>query len=133
MESASVPLLSARGLSHFSYTEVRREDELREFGQQLAGSLGFVAPDLLLEDPGDATDQRFLDRLRKVAPVKGAVAQEIDEVAHPGVVEAGGAAGGRDRLDHAHPGRCRMSSDVLEQCLEAGDDLILRGLGSFAG
>src|ERR1700760_1725722 len=103
------------GHSPFSYTSVRRNDELGQLGEQIEGLLRPAIADLTLDDPERATDQRLLERRGTRESGRDRPAQSTDVAVDRGVVarRGGGARGGR--LDQAEACLRRVGSRVLEQ------------------
>ena len=79
-----------------------------------------MAADLLVDDPGDAADQRLFDRLRQAVVLRDVAPGQLDETLHRVLVALGRGGGRREGLDHAHPGQRRLLGDVLEEGGEAG-------------
>lgn len=84
-----------------------------------------MATDLLVDDPGDAADQRLFDRLRQAVVVGHVAPGQLDEALHRVLVALGRGRGRGESLDHAHPGQSRLLGDVLEEGSEAGLDPLL--------
>jgi hypothetical protein len=74
-----------------------------------------VAADLLVDDPGDAADQGFFDRLRQALVVGDVALGQFDEALHRVLVALGRGGGRGEDLDHAHPRQRRLLGDVLEE------------------